>query len=586
MKTTWNLELLYRSPKDPNIERDIERAKRKVNRFVKKWKENKRYLSSPIVLKEALDEYEELHATTGICNKPIYYFLLLNSLNQTDSEIKGRLNKISDIEMKLSNDIQFFELNIGRIPKIEQKKFLSSPHLKNYKHFLKSAFLSSKYLLTDNEEKVFNLTSKTSYTNWVNMVSELLDKQEVEVLNDKGEKTKVSYNSVIKYLNSQNKKHRDYASKKFNEVNSRYAEIAEFEINSVLERKKVSDEYRKVPRPDLLRHIGDDIESEIVDTVLDVVSKNFHISREYYKIKARLLKQKTLGYHERSLPLKGDYKEYSFKEGIELVEKTFKNLDEEFYNIVRDFKDSGQYDVFPKEAKSGGAYCINISKNLPTYILLNHKNILNDVLTIAHESGHGIHSEMSKNQNSLNSGYPTSLAEVASTFFEDFVLEEVLNNTREEEKRNIVMQKLDSDISSIFRQVAFYNFEKELHEEFRKKGYLNKEEISDIFCKHMKSYMGEYVDEDESMRNGWINWSHLRRFFYVYSYASGLLISKGLQSMVRERKENINLVKEFLSSGSTKSPKDLFRGIGIDIMDEGFWARGLNEVDKLLKFFK
>jgi oligoendopeptidase F len=242
--------------------------------------------------------------------------------------------------------------------------------------------------------------------------------------------------------------------------------------------------------------------------------------------------------------------------------------------------------VYAKQGKSGGAFCITIAKNLPTYILLNFNEKLNDVLTIAHESGHAIHSEFSKEQNSLNSGYPTSLAEVASTFFEDFVLEEILKGANKELKFAILAEKINSDISSIFRQVAFYNFEKELHTKFKEKGYLSKEYISDLFCKHMKSYLGEYVDEDESMRNGWIYVNHFRRFFYVYSYASGLLISKALQNMVKEDRKNIKLVKEFLSSGSTKSPKELFLGMDIDITKKEIWETGLKNIPSLNKIVK
>ena len=143
-------------------------------------------------------------------------------------------------------------------------------------------------------------------------------------------------------------------------------------------------------------------------------------------------------------------------------------MDEDFYDIISDFERGQQYNVFPKEGKSGGAFCVSVGKDLPTYILLNHTNKLNDVLTIAHESGHGIHSELSKSQSELNSGYPTSLAEVASTFFEDFVLEEILKDSTDDVRKVILNQKVNNDISTIFRQIAFLNFEKELHGEFRK----------------------------------------------------------------------------------------------------------------------
>jgi oligoendopeptidase F len=586
MKTTWNLKLLYNSPNDPNIEKDIKKSKRLVSAFCRKWEDDSRYTKNSKVLKEALDDYEKLILSNPFCDKPLYYLALKNSLNQTDIDVKAKMNKVGDIATKLYNEIQFFELNISKIPIEKQKKLLTSPVLKEYKHFLERIFLLSKYLLTEKEEKIFTLTSKTSHSNWVSMMDELLDKQLLKVNHGGKKKITIPYNEVNKYLDSKEKKVRDYVVKKYNEVNNRYLEIAEFEINSVLESKKISDEYRGIPRPDLTRHISDDIDSKVVDTLVEAVSNNFNIPRDFYKLKAKLLNQKKLGYYERNVPLGDVDMEYTFNDGMKLVKDTLYDLDSEFGAIFNRFVNEGQVDVFPKTNKSGGAYCTSPEKTLPTFILLNHTDRLNDVLTIAHESGHGIHSEMSKVQNSLNCNYPISLAEVASIFFEDFVLEEILKNSDEETKFSILTQKLNSDISSVFRQVAFYNFETELHTEFKKRGYLSKEYISDMFCKHMRSYMGDTVLQDDSMKTGWIYVGHFRRFFYVYSYASGLLISKALQSMVREDKKNISLVKKLLSSGSTQSPKDLFKGMGIDIMDKDFWNRGIIEIEKSLKEIK
>jgi len=586
MKTTWNLDLLYKSHTVPSIGKDIEESKRLVSSFCEKWKENNEYLDNPQVLKEALDDYEKLLSQNVPCDKPMYYLGLKNTLDLSNTEIKGRLNKVGDVVVKLSNELQFFELNISKIAPAQQKKFLSSEYLKEYKHFLEQLFLSSKYLLTDKEEKIFNLTGKTSYSNWVNMLDELLNKQEVEIIDEEGSLKKVSYNEISKYLDSKDKKVRDYAAEKFNAVNDKYVEIAEFEINSVLENKKISDEYRGLPRPDLARHIADDINPEVVDTLLEVVTKNFDISQKYYKKKAKLLGQERLGYHERNVPLGDIDLEYSYKEAMELVTKTFKNIDPLFAKTIQRFSKNGQYDVFPKTNKTGGAFCTSSGKTLPTYILLNHNKKLNDVLTIAHESGHGIHTEMSKIQNALNAGYPTSLAEVASTFFEDFVLEEILKDADENTKFTILAQKLNSDISAIFRQVAFYNFEKELHKDFREKGYLNRKHISELFSKHMSSYLGESVNKDKGMENGWLYWTHLRMYFYVYSYASGLLISKGLQALVREDPKNVELVKEFLRSGSTKSPKELFESMGTDILKKEIWQKGIDSIKRDLKVFE
>ena len=214
--------------------------------------------------------------------------------------------------------------------------------------------------------------------------------------------------------------------------------------------------------------------------------------------------------------------------------------------------------------------------------MLNYTNQLKDVTTFAHELGHGINNELTKKQSALYFDTSTATAEVASTFMEDFVLQELMKNANNEMKLSLMMAKLDEDISSIMRQIACYNFETELHEEFRKKGFLSKEEIGKLFQKHMSSYIGEYVELSPGSENWWVYWQHIRMYFYVYSYASGLLISKAMQKKVKENPEFIKKVKEFLSAGISKSPEEIFMDLGIDISDKEFWNKGLDEVENLL----
>ena len=575
----WNLKLLYKDFKDPKIKEDIKASEIAILEFVNHWKDDEGYLKDPKILKIALDEYENLLSIYGIIIKPYYFTLLNKEIDLNNKDLKARLNKLDHKVVKLSNDIQFFEISLSKIPKDKQEEFVNSKILTDYKHFLEMLFANAKYVLSDKEEKIFNITSKASFSNWVNMIEELLSKQTLNIIDEDLTKKNISYNEIFKYLSSTKKEIRDKAAKEFNKINKKYLEIAEYEMNSLLESKQASDKYRGLKRPDLRRHISTDVDTEIVDTLVDVVTKNFDISKEFYKEKAKLLGQKTLGYYERNVPIGKTDKKFEFEKGLDVVKKVFNNIDTEFGDILTSFINNNQIDAFPKANKTGGAYCIHVNRNLPTYILLNYNSKVNDILTIAHECGHGIHSELVREQNSLNTDYSTALAEVASTFFEDFALEEILNSTDDKDFiKSLKHESMNQTISTIFRQVAFYNFEKELHKTFREKGYLSHEEISDIFVKHMKSYLGDAVDVDDSMRYGWIYVSHFRRFFYVYTYASGLLVSKYLQSKVREDKEFVNKFKDFLKAGSSKSVKDIFLDMGVDISKREFWEEGVTAI--------
>jgi oligoendopeptidase F len=256
----------------------------------------------------------------------------------------------------------------------------------------------------------------------------------------------------------------------------------------------------------------------------------------------------------------------------------------QFADIYDGFLRNGQFDVYPRKGKGSGAFCVHHLMSQPTYILLNHTNKLSDVLTLAHELGHGINNELIREkQHSLDFGTPTSTAEVASTFMEDFVLREILRRAGDELRLSIMMMKLKDDVSTIFRQIACYRFEQDLHRAFREKGYLSKEEIGRLFQTHMADYMGDAVEQSEGSENWWVYWSHIRQFFYVYSYASGLLISKSLQNAVHRQPAFIRKVKGFLSAGLSESPKNIFAKLGIDISDTNFWDKGLDEVAALLQ---
>lgn len=298
-------------------------------------------------------------------------------------------------------------------------------------------------------------------------------------------------------------------------------------------------------------------------------------------LKAKLLKQPKFRYFERALGYGEVEKDYSYEESMKLVDSVLNDLDPQFSKILKNLSENGLIDVFPKKGKRGGAFCAGLTKTLPTFVMLNHTNKLRDVTTIAHEIGHAINNELMKlKQNELNFATPLSTAEVASTFMEDFVFDRLLMDASEEEELALRVSQLQDQIATIFRQVAAYRFEQDLHKEFRVTGYVSKEKINEIFCKHMKDYLG---DHSEGAENWWVYWSHIRHFFYVYSYASGLLISKSLQSKVKKDKSFIGNVKEFLSSGTSKSPKEIFLGLGLDITNKNFWEDGLAEIESQIQ---
>ena len=573
MKTGWEFE--WAKPEE--FEENRKKASEVSANFEKKWKGTKGYLEKPEILKQALTEYESLIRNFTSAGSEGYYYTLKQLLDTSDPKIKAKFNSVYEFIVKEDSKLNFFPISLGKIGKEKQKEFLESEELKEYKTFLKDTFRLSKYMLSEKEEFIISLKDLPANDMWVQMLETLLTK-ETGIVEGK-EKT---FPELASIMQEKDKGLRDEAKNEFNKILNKYSDVAENEINAVLTNYKSDLELRGFERADLPRLVQDAVSPKFIEELLSAVSKRVDISKEYYEFKAKIMGQEKIGYHEREAQV-GDFsKKYSYVEAVEIVRKMFSNMDKEFIEIFDGFLENGRIDAFPKKGKTSGAACVNTGITLPTYIFLNYNGSFEDIKAIAHETGHGINSELiRKKQNALYFDSPLSTGEVASTFFEDFALNEILKDCNEEEKFSILMKKLDEDINAIIRQVAAYKFELELHETHSKEGYLANEVINEIFSKHMKEYMGEAVDISDS-KNWWIYWSHFREPFYVYSYASGLLISKSMQNKYKENPEFIEKIKEFFSTGTSLNPEEIFKKMGIEANEE-FFSEGLKELENNLK---
>lgn len=583
MQTTWKLDLLYKNDNDPKILQEKKYIKQAVRSFVDRWRTHKTWLDDVSQLVMALGEYERLHHRYGVTGAFGYYYWLRSETDQLNTELRAKFNKAIEFGQENISDLRFFELWLAKVDEKTQAKLLKAPELQKYRHFLEQLFVTAKYQLSEKEEDILSRLRQPASANWTRMTEEFLSGEEREITTEGGKKEKLSFDSLLSLIQSKNKKVRDEAAGYVNEILEKYAPVAEHEMNSILQEKKIVDELRGLEYPEQSRHLSDDIDTAVVYNMLSAVEEKFDVANRYYELKAMLLGVSKLAYHERGVEYGSIDKTFSYEDSAKLVEKVFGGLDADFVNIFKQLTDNGQVDVFPRKGKSGGAFCVADLPSLPTFVMLNHTNKLRDVTTLAHEMGHALNDElMKKQQHALYCGSTLAVAEVASTFMEDFVLEEIATGVDDEQRLAVLMMKLNDEISTIFRQVAAYRFEQELHITFRTKGYLSKEEIGAMFQKHMETYMGEFVEQPDSAKNWWIYWSHFRRFFYVYSYASGLLISKALQAKVRQDKTFIGKVKEFLGAGLSDSPKNIFQKLDIDITNKDFWQTGIAEVEQHL----
>lgn len=577
IQTEWDLSTIYQSPKDPQIEKDVATIKKRYDDFRTKWHGRKDYLEDVELLKEALEDYEAL-AKEFNSGKPVLYFRYLRALDSSNQKVESMMNRLSQELTEIGNKLLFFHLSLGTISEEDQEKFLADERLAHFHYYLKRTFIESRYNLSEAEERILNLTSLPRYSMWVNGVEKSINKHTVGF---EGKEIPVS-KALNKIHEITDIKRRHRLHNKSMSTLKQVGDFAESELNAVVTNKKITDQLRGYKKPYSATILGYENEEETVLNLRETITSSFDIAHSFYEIKADLLDQETLTYADRQADIGTVEREIDFEECAKILREHFEKADPKFRTILDSMLENGQVDVYPKEGKTGGAFCSG-SPHLPTYVLLNYVPSFQAVTTFAHEMGHAIHTELSKQQSPIYEGYTTSVAEVASTLFERIVFEAVFEKLSDEEKVVALHDRINQDISTVFRQIALFNLEVELHETIREQGSMSQTEMAKLHNKHMKKYLGDRFELTEQDGYFFVTWSHIRYFFYSYSYAYGNLISRALYEKYLQDNAYMNQIKEFLSSGSSKSPYDIFKDIGIDTKEPAVFEKGLETIKKDIK---
>ncbi|MES3031201.1 MAG: M3 family metallopeptidase [Patescibacteria group bacterium] len=580
----WNLGLLYSSPKDPQIEKDVVQFEAMCTAFAEKYdNKEKAYLINQDALLSALQDYLLLVAKSAA--RPELYFYFLSDIESTNTFATAQLSLLSNRLQKAVNTIRFFELSLGNIPEDVQEKIMADTRLSEFKIFLARIFSDARYKLSLPEEKIMSLKELPSYNLWISGNEKLLSSISVE-----WKKKKLPLSQAIYLIPSVVKdSERNSLSKLVATTLKNNAAFAESEINAVVTDKKINDELRGYTTPyqeTVLKYRNDPV---VVENLVTTVTDAFPLAHRFFKLKAGLFKTKKLSYGDRGVDMAGVKGKYSLGDSIAKLKKTFGSVDKKYANILDSYIEKGQIDVFPRMGKTGGAYCAGTYGN-PTFVLLNHVDTFQSFTTFAHEMGHAFHTELSESQGPIYSNYSTSLAETASTLFEALAFEEEVSKLPESVRINVLHNKISDDMQTIFRQIACFNFEKDIHTNIRSKGFLSKEELAGLHNLHMKSYLGPAFSLASEDGYYFVMWTHIRRFFYVYSYAYGLLVSKALLRRYKKDPSFWSSIEKFLSSGGRGSPEEILEGIGINISSPDFFREGIEaikeDVDTLEKLMR
>lgn len=584
IKTEWDLDkLFYKDASDEAIEAQVKKTESLCRTFAKKYTKAD-FTQNPSVLAKALKDYQKLQDDPS--SKPLLYFWYRSTLNTHDHEAEKKLNLLSERLTKAGNLILFFSLKIGQIPKKEQKAFLAAPELAEYRYLLQSIFENAKHQLSEAEEKIMNLKSLPASSLWADGTEKILQRETVTF-----KKKSIPLNEALEKVAEVPVKDRTPLWHATRAVLKKNGLVAENELNALIINKKINDELRGFKTPYESKVLANENNVKSVEALVAAISdRGFALSSKFYELKAKLAGGK-LDYANRFDPLPGaNEPKISFAEAVEVCRDVFYSVKEEygvfFDNMIKD----GHVDVFPKAGRSGGAFMSN-DTGTPIMVFLNHTSTFKALETLAHEMGHALHSHLSRGkQPSFYQHYSTTTAETASTLFENLVFDAVYKQADESTKATLLHDRLVRDISTIQRQIAFFNYEKRIHETVRTEGAITHEQLATYFAEELRAYLGKGMNIEEDDGYSFVMVGHFRSMFYVYTYAYGLLMSNLMSRHYKADNNYVEKIDKFLKSGGNNTVENIFSSIGIkaskietfnDSLDT--FAQSVNEFEKLIK---
>ncbi|HEY1037340.1 MAG TPA: M3 family metallopeptidase [Candidatus Paceibacterota bacterium] len=582
-KLAWDFSDLYSGPTDPKLAKDVADIETAFETFARKYAKDDSYLTDEKKLAEGMRDLEIMTKKVG-ATRPIFYLHNLKAIDSQNKAVSAGINKFEPILIEAGNKVIFFSLKLAKVAPDLQKKFLASPLLANYSYFLKMIFDGAKYNLAEDVEQVVNLKSTPARSMWVDGFQKLCANQTVTF-----KKEVMPLSKAMSKVHQLPAKDRHALHVECMKVIKAISHFYEAEINAVYTNKKIDDKLRGYEKPYSETILGYQNDIKNIEMLVKTVTEGFAISHKFYRLKAKALKLKNLTYADRAVGIGANAKKVPFEESLQTLRSSFGKAGSHYVDTLEMMLANGRIDVYPKKGKQGGAYCWG-GEGVPTVVMLNYADSMDDTMTFAHEMGHAIHTELSKAQPPLYEHYTISVAEVASTFFENLAFEEMFEKLSDKEKIVALYDRIADYIQTIFRQIACFNFELDVHNGIREKGSLSAEEIGALHNKNMSMYMGPVTKFTEL--DGYFagSWPHIRNFFYVYSYAYGALISRSLYKKCKEDASYFSKVDQFMKSGQSMSPEDIFKSIGVDVMDPSFYKAGLDsikeDIDKLEKLMK
>ncbi|MCT4654611.1 MAG: M3 family oligoendopeptidase [Cohaesibacter sp.] len=583
----WDLSDLYSGLDDASIEADFAKYSDEAKQFAASYQGQLEDMLSQAGggdgLAKALNIYEAMQDGLG---KLISYAGLVYSGNTTDPERAKFYGDAQEKITAISTQLLFFELELNRISdEMLAGCVEASPALAHYKPWLDDLRMEKPYQLEDKIEQLFHEKSVTGASAWNRLFDETMAGLRFTLEID-GESQEMAIEQALNLLTDEDETKRKAASDALAATFKKNLGTFGLISNVLAKDKSISDQWRGFEDVADSRHLANRVEREVVDALVDAVQRAYpDLSHRYYKLKAKWFGKDVLEHWDRNAPLpKVPTKVINWDEARTIVQEAYSGFSPQMADISNDFFEKGWIDAPVKEGKSPGAFAHPTVPSAHPYVLLNYLGKPRDVMTLAHELGHGVHQVLAAKQGALMAPTPLTLAETASVFGEMLTFRSLLSKTETaEERRAMLAGKVEDMLNTVVRQIAFYLFERKLHTA-RQNGELTAEQICELWMSVQEESLGPSVRLGEGYETFWAYIPHfIHSPFYVYAYAFGDCLVNSLYSVYQNSEEGfVEKYFDMLSAGGTKHHSELLAPFGLDATDPDFWSKGLSVISGLI----
>lgn len=578
----WNLSDLYDGMSDPDLARDLVRAADDSATFEARWKGKLTEAASKSGdegLGAAMRDYEALDELMGRIGS---YAGLLYSSNTADPA-HGKF--YGDVQEKLTDasaHVLFFTLELNLVEdQLLEQALANDPAFGHYRPWVADLRKDRPYQLEDRVEQLFHEKSVTGRAAWNRLFDETMTALRFEV----GGETLV-LEATLNKLQDPNGAVRQEAAEALAKTFGENIRTFTLITNTLAKDKEISDRWRGFQDIADSRHLANRVEREVVDALASAVRNAYpRLSHRYYAMKAKWLGMDQMNHWDRNAPLpETPQAVIGWDEARETVLSAYGTFDPQMADIARNFFDKNWIDAPVRPGKAPGAFAHPTVPSAHPYILLNYMGKPRDVMTLAHELGHGVHQVLAGGQGPLMSSTPLTLAETASVFGEMLTFRLLLERTRDKRERKAMLaQKVEDMINTVVRQIAFYEFERKLHTE-RRQGELTSERIGELWLSVQAESLGPAIRIREGYETFWAYIPHfIHSPFYVYAYAFGDCLVNSLYAVYQNAESGFQQKYfEMLKAGGTKHHSELLAPFGLDASDPAFWDKGLSVIDGLI----